>query len=77
MPDIDAAKWLNAWTEENLTAIPLAEDASDMARQADLCVAAAEAEGIPRAAIDAAAGGDLAQFLADRQRALAERGPGA
>lgn len=67
MDDLDAKIWLNAWIEENLADPALRDSGADMVREAELCRAAADAEGISRAALDDAAGGDLEQFLRDRQ----------
>lgn len=69
MDDLDARVWLNAWIEENLAG-PGTKDAASMTREAELCRSAAEAQGISRAALDDAAGGDLPLFLA-RQSELA------
>ena len=73
MDDLDAKVWLNAWVEENFADPSLREGRVDMAREAELCRGAAEAEGISRAALDDAAGGDLQQFLLDRQAMLSRR----
>lgn len=73
MDDLDAKVWLNAWVEENLADPSLRQSRADMAREAELCRAAAEAEGISRAALDDAAGGDLRQHLLDRQAMLMRR----
>lgn len=70
MDDLDARVWLNAWIEENLAGPGSARDAQSMAREAELCRAAAEAEGISRAALDDAADGDLPLFLS-RQAEMA------
>jgi hypothetical protein len=73
MDGLDAKVWLNAWVEENFADPSLRESRADMAREAEVCRAAAEAEGISRAALDDAAGGDLQQFLFDRQAMLHRR----
>lgn len=70
MDDLDARVWLNAWVEENLSGPRSTADAPALAREADLCRAAAEAAGISRAALDDAADGDLQHYL-DRQSELA------
>lgn len=70
MDDLDARIWLNAWIEENFSGPGAAGDARSMEAQAELCRAAAETEGISRAALDDAADGDLPGFLA-RQSELA------
>jgi hypothetical protein len=71
MDDLDAKVWLNAWIEENLADPQLREN--DMAREAEVCRAAADAAGISRAALENAAGGDLQRFLLDQQALLARK----
>jgi hypothetical protein len=72
MDDLDAGIWLDAWIEENLLDPSYRQEDPALAREADLCRAAAEAAGISRAALDDVAGGDLPRFLAKRRRQLSD-----
>ena len=72
MDDLDARIWLDAWIEENLLDPSYRPQDAALAREAELCRAAADAVGISRAALDDVANGDLQRFLVKRRRQLAD-----
>lgn len=70
MADVDVDQWLEGWVENNLNSPEHAETKADMRDQAEACAVAATADGISIAELKEAAGGDLEQYLVDRQNAL-------
>ena len=67
-----ASKWLWTWVEEHINSPGYREDKADFAKDVEFCLAQAKADGFDKADIVDAAGGDLAQFLMDRQNALTD-----
>ena len=70
MADVDVDQWLEGWVENNLNSTDAAEVKADMRDQAEACAVAATTDGISIAELKEAAGGDLEQYLLDRQSAL-------
>ena len=67
--DVDVDQWLEGWVENNLHFPGHAEAKADMRDQAEACAVAATTDGISIAELKEAAGGDLEQYLVDRQNA--------
>ncbi|UXN69631.1 hypothetical protein N8A98_20805 [Devosia neptuniae] len=69
---MDASEWLEEWVSNNLNTPLYHEHKSAMAQEAEMCRAQADVDGISSQALNDAAGGDLLQFLFDRQIALTD-----
>ncbi len=70
MADVDVEQWLEGWVENNLGGASVAQPATDVNRQAEVCIAEAAVAGISSDELTMAAGGNLATYLADRQVAM-------
>lgn len=67
MTSLNAEDWLEAWADENIQTPQYHENKHVMKREAAMCSAAAEADGISQKDLVEAAGGDLLEFLLNRQ----------
>lgn len=72
MADVDVDQWLEGWVENNLTAPGYVEAKAEMRDQAEACAVEATNEGITIAELKEAAGGDLEEYLLNRQNALTD-----
>lgn len=68
----DANEWLEEWIDNNLNAPLYHEHKGQMSAEAQHCRAQAEIEGITAQSLEEAAGGDLLQYLFDRQNSLTD-----
>jgi hypothetical protein len=72
MADVDVDQWLEGWVENNLTSPGHVKAKAEMRDKAEACAVEATADGISIAELKEAAGGDLEQYLVDRQNALTD-----
>ena len=67
-----AGKWLLAWADEHINSPGYDEEKANFETQAAVCLGHAEADGFNKRDIIDASGGDLAEFLMNRQNALTD-----
>jgi hypothetical protein len=70
MAEVDVDDWLEEWVNENMQTPVFQENKSAMAHDAATCRRDAESAGILMNDLDAAAGGDLEEYLLRQQNAL-------
>jgi hypothetical protein len=68
----NVTEWLEAWVEENINSPMYYEEKSVMTNDAKACLAHAQEAGFSAKDVQEAAGGDLEQYLLDRQNELTD-----